>query len=439
MAEARVPMTAGEALAEVERLLDRIDSSRSGVDAGTRLEWVRLARRVRARVEALASVLVAEADRVHASERAAGTPMASWLGMGETLSRRESAAVVHQARALGDRPDLADAATRGRIGAGQVRAITRVLDGLAPQLSEAQQARAEQVMISLAGRLDADQLGKASARVLEEVAPADADELLETRLQREVEAAHRSRSLRLFREGASIRFEGSLPRVEGEIWMALLDAQAEHLRRSAITARDPLGESTTPEQRRADAFISLLHAAANTKPKSGVGVARVIVTLDYDRLHAAAAGAGLTLDGAQLSAGELRRLCCDAEIIPAVLGGPSDVLDVGRSERLVTRALRTALIIRDGGCAFPGCDVRPSLCEAHHNTPWWAGGVTALTNLTMLCHAHHGVVEPAKWGLRDQWEVRIAADGIPEFLPPVRLDPERRPLRNQRHPQNQAA
>jgi hypothetical protein len=439
MAEARAPISAGEALVEVERLLDRIEPSRSGVEAATRLEWVRLARRVRARVDALASVLVAEADRVHASERATGTPMASWLGMGETLSRRESAAAVHQARALGDRPELAEAATKGRVGAGQVRAITRVLDGLASQLSDEQQARAEQVLVELAGRLDADQLSKAAARVLEEVAPADADELLETRLQREVEAAHRARSLRFFREGASIRFEGSLPRVEGETWLALLDAHAERLRRTAITARDPLAESATPEQRRADAFLSLLHAAANSKPRSGVGAARVIVKLDYHRLHAAAAGAGLIGEDEEISAGELRRLCCDAELIPAVLGGSSELLDVGRSERLVTRALRTALIIRDGGCAFPGCDVRPSLCEAHHNTPWWAGGVTALSNLTMLCHVHHGVVEPAKFGLRDQWEVRMALDGVPEFLPPARLDPERRPLRNQRHLHDQAA
>lgn len=439
MTETRVALTAGEALAEVERLLDRVDTSRSGVAAGTRLEWVRLARRVRARVDALASVLVAEADRVHACEQATGTPMASWLGMGETLSRRESAAAVHQARALAGRPELAEAATSGRVGTSQVRAITKVLDGLASQLSDGQQARAEQVMIELAGRLDADQLAKSAARVLEQVAPPEADELLETRLQREAEAAHRARSLRFFREGASIRFEGSLPRVEGEAWLALLDAHAEHLRRTAIAARDPLAQAATPEQRRADAFIALLQAAANSKPKPGVGVARVIVKLDYDRLHAAAAGAGLIADDERISAGELRRLCCDAEIIPAVLGGRSELLDVGRSERLVTPALRTALIVRDGGCAFPGCDIRPSLCEAHHNTPWWAGGVTALTNLTLLCHVHHGLIEPAKYGLRDQWEVRLATDGLPEFLPPARLDPERRPLRNQRQLHDQVA
>ena len=65
--------------------------------------------------------------------------------------------------------------------------------------------------------------------------------------------------------------------------------------------------------------------------------------------------------------------------------------------------------------------------------PWWAGGRTDLSNLVMLCRHHHGVVEPARYGIRDQWEVRIALDGLPEFLPPARCDPERRPIRNRRH------
>ena len=67
--------------------------------------------------------------------------------------------------------------------------------------------------------------------------------------------------------------------------------------------------------------------------------------------------------------------------MPAVLGTASEVLDVGRTARLVTSAIRTALIQRDGRCTFPGCDARPTVCEAHHVVPWWAGRVTALSNL----------------------------------------------------------
>ena len=430
---------AGTALAEIERVLDHVDADRAGLDDRTRLEWVRIARRVRGRVEALTGLLVSEADRARASESTAGTPMTSWLGMQENLSRREAAGALHQARSLGEHRAVGEAAASGRVGTGQARAIARVLDDLSAQLDAGQRTEAEKVLLGLAGHLDADQLARSASRVLEQVTPARADELLEQRLQREVEAAHRQRSLRFFREGASVRFDGSLPRVEAEQWMALLDAHGEALRRSAIEARDPLAEATSPQQRRADALIALIRSAGKTKPVPGAGTPTVIVTLDYERLRADAAGAGLVSDGEQLSAGELRRLCCDAGLVPAVLGTASEVLDVGRTARLVTPAIRTALVQRDGGCTFPGCDARPTVCEAHHVVPWWAGGVTALSNLTLLCHHHHALVEPARYAIRDQWQVRIAEDGLPEFTPPARQDPHRRPLRHRRHAPPDAA
>ena len=157
----------------------------------------------------------------------------------------------------------------------------------------------------------------------------------------------------------------------------------------------------------------------------------MVVTLNYDQLRAGTAGAGLIGDE-PLSAGELRRLCCDADLIPAVLGAASEVLDVGRSCRLVTPAIRTALTLRDGGCIFPGCQAPAIVCDAHHDVPWWAGGVTSLWNTCLLCAQHHALVEPAKYGLRDQWEIRIAADGIPEAIPPARIDPHLRPIRHAR-------
>lgn len=364
--------------------------------------------------------------------RAAGTPMASWLGIQENLSRREAAGALNQAKSLAGHPMVGKAAAAGRVGTGQARAISRVLDSLAPQLDAGQQARAEQVMVDLAGHLDADQLSRSAGQVLAQVAPDDADETLERKLQRDTECAHRQRSLRFFPEGASVRFDGSLPRAEAEQWMTLLDTHGEAQRRTAIEARDPLAELVTPQQRRADALIGMIRAAGQAAPAPGVGGARVIVKLDFEQLRAGASGAGVIGDGEQLSAGQLRRLCCDAELIPVVLGSASQVLDVGRAERLVTPAIRAALVQRDGGCVFPACRARPEVCDAHHIIPWYLGGPTALSNLVLLCHHHHGVVEPARFGSRDQWQVRIASDGLPEFLPPTRMDPQRRPVRQRK-------
>jgi hypothetical protein len=54
-----------------------------------------------------------------------------------------------------------------------------------------------------------------------------------------------------------------------------------------------------------------------------------------------------------------RRIACDADLIPAVLNTVGIALDLGRTHRLITASLRTALTERDRGCCFPGCD-RPA-------------------------------------------------------------------------------
>ena len=413
----------------MDALLDRLEPVRAGLGAMERLVLVRLARRVGGRVDALALLVTAEADQAHAAEKAAGAPITSWLGMGETLSRREAAGVVRQARALGGHRVVGEAAVAGKLGAGQVRAITGLLDGLAPQLAPGQVAQAEELLVGWAGELDADQLARSAGKVLAAVLPERSDELLEARLQREAEAAYRQRSLRFYFEGASVRFDGSLPRLAAESWIVQLNAISEQTRHTLLERRDRLAAMPSPEQRRADALIALIQAGGKGKESWG---GRVLVQLDYDRLHTAAAGAGL-LDGQPLSAGELRRICCDADLIPVVLGSASEVLDVGRTQRLVTPAIRTALAVRDQGCVFPGCDAPAARCEAHHVVPWWAGGRTALSNLALLCHSHHPLIEPAHGPLRDQWQLQIDTDGLPEFIPPARIDPDQRPIRHTRH------
>ncbi|GAA2032662.1 hypothetical protein GCM10009740_23550 [Terrabacter terrae] len=91
-------------------------------------------------------------------------------------------------------------------------------------------------------------------------------------------------------------------------------------------------------------------------------------------------GSGTTLTGDVLSPGAVRRMACDAEIIPVVLGGDSEPLDVGRSRRLFTRSQRLALIARDKGCSYPGCTTPATWCDAHHVIHWCQGGRTGVAN-----------------------------------------------------------
>ena len=422
---------AAHVLHSIEGLLDGFDAAM--VATGERLECSQVARRLASRLTAVAGLLLAKADAAQDSLRTSGTPTTSWLTVQGGLSKREAGAALHQARELGELAQVGEAAAAGRISTGQARAIHTVLGGL-DGLDEAQQARAEQVMLTMASSMDTDLLAKAAPQVLAEVAAEQAAEIQERRLQRQAEAARRNRSLTFGRDrNGSVTFSGSLPLTDGEAWIAILDAYAESRRRSAVEERDPLAPVLTPAQRKADALVAMIadHQLGRRAPRVGGDRPRVVVTLNYDQLRAQAAGAGLIGDE-PLSAADLRRLCCDADLIPAVLGAAGEVLDVGRSARLVTPAIRTALTLRDGGCVFPGCQARAIGCDAHHCRPWWAGGLTALWNLCLLCPQHHALVEPAKYGARDQWEIRIAPDGIPEAIPPRRLDPNRVPLRHAR-------
>ena len=92
----------------------------------------------------------------------------------------------------------------------------------------------------------------------------------------------------------------------------------------------------------------------------------------------------------------------DAQLIPVVLGGASEVLDLGRSRRLFTKAQRLALAERDDGCAWPGCPHPPSYTEAHH-IRWWEAhaGPTDLRNGVLLCSSHHHRVH------HDDWDIAV--------------------------------
>lgn len=98
-----------------------------------------------------------------------------------------------------------------------------------------------------------------------------------------------------------------------------------------------------------------------------------------------------------LDVGHIRRLACDADLIPVVLGGADEILNYGRAHRLVPAALRKALIARDGGCIFPGCTVPATWTEAHHVVPWSEGGPTDAHVLTLLCSFHHHGVHSGRW------------------------------------------
>ena len=102
------------------------------------------------------------------------------------------------------------------------------------------------------------------------------------------------------------------------------------------------------------------------------------------------ARAGCLDFGGPVAPESLRMLCCDARVVPIVMNGQGQPLDVGRATRTIPDGLRRAVAARDRGCAHPGCGRPVSWCEVHTATAWEHGGETKLSNLVMLCRGTTG-------------------------------------------------
>ena len=114
----------------------------------------------------------------------------------------------------------------------------------------------------------------------------------------------------------------------------------------------------------------------------------VTVTVDYETLKGSVRRLA-EIDGKPVTPATIRRITCDAGIIPIVLGSESEPLDIGRKTRTIPTGIRRAIEHRDAGCTWTGCGAPVSWCDAHHLIHWADGGPTSLNNLALLCRKHH--------------------------------------------------
>ena len=157
-------------------------------------------------------------------------------------------------------------------------------------------------------------------------------------------------------------------------------------------------DTRTSDQRRGEALVEICRRAAAAGGQAPTTTkAAVYVTVDLqDLLNRTRAGTSL-LTGQLLAPETIRRMACDATIIPVVLGTSSEVLDIGRARRLFPPGMLRALWLRDRGCTIPGCDAPPFWADAHHIIHWVDGGQTALTNAALLCGRHHTIAHQRGW------------------------------------------
>jgi hypothetical protein len=349
------------------------------------------------------------------AQEAANT--AIWLRGRLHISIHTARRLVDLARMLDQRPVLDAALSTATLNVEQAQIVAKTVRDLTGETSPDVVDLAEKTLIGQYPDWEPVIFRKIAARILAHVAPEVAEDADRRAAEREQKRAQQTRAFTLTNNGdGRYRLTG---------W---LDAEAAAIVNAAL---DPLCKpdaERTATQRRADALVEVCRLALRTEelPANGGDRPQIVVTIPYDVVRNQL-GAGQLDTGERLSAEQVRRLACDAHLIPMVLGGDGQILDVGQARRLFTGPLRRALVVRDGGCAFPGCDRPPRWCDAHHIRAWTAGGRTALNNGVLLCGFHHRLIH------RGEWEVRLGVDGMPEFIPPYYVDSERKPRRNIYH------
>ena len=410
------------------------------------LELGELNEQITARTHALTMKTLASIDTRDAAQHVYGIRTTTWMRERHGYASNHAAGVLRDAIRTVRAPVVWQALADATISPRQATAILNALKNLPPDLAPGKETAAQCSMVEQGRTLDPAELAVVGNRLVEVIDPDHADALLEHRLEREEQAARRNRELHLHHDGmGSTLIKGRVPAAEGEKLAALLDSLVD----KDTTVEPPAcgsycigpscglcGGRPSRAMRRADALMELTQAYADAHhaPARGSDRARVNVTVDYETLVRGLGSADVA--GQLMSAQQLRLLACDAEIIPMVLNSMGVPLDVGELHRFFEGELRAALVARDQGCVFPGCDQPARRCDAHHVRPVWAGGPTSLDNGVLLCPHHHALVEPSHQQLHNEnrWEVRInPEDRLPEFLPPQVLDRNRRPRRHLRH------
>ena len=171
---------------------------------------------------------------------------------------------------------------------------------------------------------------------------------------------------------------------------------------NALSGPPTPDDKRTPRQRRADSLVELAHQKldSGTLPEVGGQRPHLAVTVSMATLANQPGSPAADLEWAQpIPAETARRLACDAAVTPIFLGSESNQPRADQTTRLISGSQRKALVVRDKGCRFPGCDRPADWTDAHHIKHWADGGETVMDNLVLLCRRHHRMVHEEGWQL----------------------------------------
>lgn len=379
--------------------------------------------RIEGRVAELRMRVLAASAEV--GEDSGARDAAAWLShatQAEPATTRSDALLGER---LERRPLVATAMREGRVSPAQARVLTAVLEDLPAHLGQQVATDAETTLVAFCEHFRPSELRRLARRLLEVVAPEVAEAEEAKRLEEEERRALAEAFLKFQDLGSGLtRFWGALPTAVAERLKRYLQAYASPRRTKksggtcgpdsagpadspAPSPADPdtgttpaagVGKRVPAHKAHARAFAALLELLDPDRlPEHGGDATTVVVTMTLDQLLTELATAGMAstsnADGEiTISAEDARRLACQAGLVPVVLDGKGQPLDVGRASRLYRAPQRRAIRLRDRRCRAEGCTIPAAWGEIHHRTPWADGGRTDIADGACLCSHHHHLV-----------------------------------------------
>ncbi len=403
------PAEAVAGLGALHAALDRLEPlaahlTRPRPTAGEAARALREVDRAIARLQAVRLGLVAAADAADAAAQSGLSGTGAWLAAQTREGAAQAAADVRLAVALAEElPATRAALQAGEVSTEHASVIAAAAAQLPAQVTDGDRAAIETALVRQARLLDPPRLRRAARRALAAAgraqAEVDAHEDSMLRSQEERALARTRLSLHDNQDGTTTG-HFTVPTLAAQILKKAVQQIASPRRfadraaqRGAVTA-SAQREAFAPvdwAQRYGHALVELLEHLP-TDRLAGKVAATVVVTMDHeqlrDLLNERPRLAHLDT-GEDLSASEARRLACNAGIVPAVLGGASLPLDLGRANRFFTEHQRVALATAYDSCAAIDCDRPFAWAELHHEEPWALGGSTDLHLAVPLCGHHH--------------------------------------------------
>jgi Domain of unknown function (DUF222) len=391
--------------------------------------------KIRNRIPLADHRIVADAERRNLPEVLTQPNLVRMLMSTLRLSPGEASRRVRAAAAVGDRqsmlgepltpirPHLAAAQRTGEISAEQVAIVERALATVDHRgFDPADLDDGEQLLTRFAGTFGPKDLKNLADQVVDHIDPDG------SRPQDELNAARRHVHLRPTKDGGwagEFRLTGEA----GTKLQALLGPLAKPRLEPDLKDHPAVAPDTRHHgQRMHDALEDVCDRLLRTDdslPDAGGTPATVIITFRIEDLLATT-GYAVASDGTLIRTETALKLADQADIYFAAVTAKGVVLNLGRMRRIATLGQTIALIARDHGCSFPGCDTPPEWCERHHIRAWIDGGDTNLDNLTLLCRYHHHTFATRGW------TCRLNADGLPTWTPPKTVDRHQRPMINNR-------